>query len=68
MVPAYLEAGAFFGTVDSSLRVLHHVLHHVLGSLIHLDLPDTFPSVFGVSFAPGGVAVLLRVDPAVKDR
>lgn len=64
MIPAYLKAGPFLGTVDSSLWVLHHVLC----SLKHLDLPDTFASAFGVSFAPGGVAVLHRIDPAVKHR
>lgn len=64
MSAAHLKAGAFTGWVDGSLRVLHHVL----GSLIGLDLPDTPPSVLGGSFAPGGVAGLLRVDPAVKHR
>lgn len=64
MSAAHLKAGAFTGWVDGSLRVLHHVL----GSLIGLDLPDTPPSVLGGSFAPGGVAGLPRVDPAVKHR
>lgn len=64
MIPAYLKAGPFVGSLDTGFWVLRHVL----GSLIRLDLPDAPQSILGVSFAGGGVAGLFRVDPAVKHR